>query len=100
MSKLRFCDGRRLFCERLLRLLEHFHSCAFVSAPNFHSRYFSSSPPLSPSIHGVFAGPRQAAQAAAEEDHPGQSPGQTPRPGVGERGRQDRQADGGGLLLR
>lgn len=54
------------------------------------------------SIDGVFAGPCQAAQAAAQEDPTGHSARQNPWHGLGprERGRQDRQADGRGLLLR
>lgn len=64
----------------------------------FHLHDFS--PSLFPSIDGLCAGPRQAAQATAQEDPSRHSAWKTPQPGVRERGRQDRQVDGGGLLLR
>lgn len=55
---------------------------------------------LCPSIDGLYAGPCPTPQAAAQEDPSRQSAGQTPQPGVRERGRQDRQVNGGGLLFR
>lgn len=92
MSKLLFCDGQRLVYKRLL---DHLTLC-LCARRHFDviSLLFSSS------IDGLFAGPRQAAQATAQEDPSRHSAGQTPQLGVAERGRQNRQADGRGLLLR
>lgn len=51
-------------------------------------------PLLSPSVHRLFAGPRQAAKASTQD-----SAGEIPQRGVGKHGCQNCQVDGGRLLI-